>query len=181
MGFGFCVVKGHRPILIVQEHPDDLRPLRQTQQLGPACTRPVLHALPQTNDPVTILRAQRDQTFPVDGLPSHTQVPRRLVSNVDLPVVSAGGETLRRSPVSLWFSMKRHKETEDFLLRERGHMELCQNALVRPPLFVQRLRPVPAVHLLTRRARGWRSWGPDEHRLAKQFVNLWYSFISETF
>lgn len=51
-------------------------------------------------------------------------------------------------------------------------MVLCQNALVCPPGSVQCLHPRPVSHPLTEGAKGWLSWGPDEHQLVEKFSYL---------
>lgn len=98
--FGLGIIKRHCPVLIIQKNPNNLWPLRETQQLCMSCTCPVLISLSQTKSPVAFLRAQCHHTFPVDRLLSYTQVPRCLVAYVDLPVVPPSGETLNSKRVS---------------------------------------------------------------------------------
>lgn len=51
--------------------------------------------VPQHQSPETILWAQADLLLPVDGGQHHTEAPRRLGANLNLPVTSAGGEGFR--------------------------------------------------------------------------------------
>lgn len=52
----------------------------------------------------------------------------------------------------------------------KGHMVLYQNALDCPPGSVRHLHPRPASHPVTEPAKGWLSWGPDEHQLVDRHI-----------
>lgn len=78
----FCVVEGHQPLLIVQEHAHFLRNVLEVEGDGGAGTSPEICALPPADRPVTIVRAHSDEPLLADGLPGHTEVPVCFVSNL---------------------------------------------------------------------------------------------------
>lgn len=94
MGASLRVKERHCPVLVVEEPTHDPWPLSEMQQLGLSRTRPVLSAPPQTDGPIAVLWTQGDHTLPAHRLASHSHIPRSLVSNIHLPVVPTGGETL---------------------------------------------------------------------------------------
>lgn len=78
----FCVVEGHWPLLVVQEHTHFLRGFLQVEGDGGASTGAETPTFSPADGPVTAVRAHRDEPLLVDGLPGHAKIPVCFLSNL---------------------------------------------------------------------------------------------------
>lgn len=77
-----CVVEGHRPLLVVQEHTHFLRGFLEVEGDGGAGTGAETATFPPADRPVTAVRTHRDEPLLVDGLPGHAKIPVCFISNL---------------------------------------------------------------------------------------------------
>lgn len=83
VGLGLRVVKRHTAFLIVQEHSDFLWGFLKLEVERRTGTRNKAASLSPADGPVTTVRTHRDESFLVDGLPGHTQIPLCFITDLE--------------------------------------------------------------------------------------------------